>query len=135
MRPVGHAHSNRVRMGGFTWRIPLTPPATPSANYLLTIRSRKQRFRRTRTSDTVRWQEAPTAMGHTDEYVQGPTKGPWNQGPGACATSTHVICIKNRNGPIQESRNEGSWTNPGMGNSYRDRRSLFQKFLNFFSIV
>ena len=73
------------------------PPATTSSNYLLTIRSRKPRFGRTRTSDTVRSHEATTAMGRTDV---SDCKKP----------SASCVCFKYSCHPFQES----NWTNPGM---------------------
>ena len=75
----------------------LPPPATPSVNYLLPIRSRKQRFGRTQTSDTVRSLKAPTAMGCTDksDFKKPSASGVGNK------NSCHL-------------QQESKWTNPGM---------------------
>ena len=75
----------------------LSPLATPRANYLVTIRSRKPRFGRTRTSDMVRSHEAPTAMGRTDESDF--------KKPSASRVG---------NKDLRNLHQESKWTNPGM---------------------
>ena len=71
-------------------QLQLPPPATQSANYMFSRRSRKQRFERTRASDRSDRKKPQQLWGILISRIAR------NQAPEAWATSTHVTCKKNR---------------------------------------
>ena len=84
----------------------LPHPATPSTDYLLTIRSRKQRLGRIQTSDKVKSHlsiRADVLMCHIAR----------NQEPVAWVTSTYVTFTNNQNGQTRNiTQDLGSYTIP-----------------------
>ena len=93
IRPAAAESERRNLPGEFN----LPHPAIAGINFLGTIRSRKQRFGRTQTSDTVRSHEAPRALGRTDESKC--------MKPSASGVDNKYSCHLHQ---------ESKWTNPGM---------------------
>ena len=94
-------------------KLQLPPPATPSANYLLSRRSSKQRYGSIRTSDTVRSQEAPTVMWYNDkpDCKKPSTRGAGNK------YSCHL-------------QQESKWTNSTSQRRWYRNNTYHSRFIN-----